>query len=842
MGGLGSWLGAQGVVPSDTERPAATEVRPALRRSVAVHCLALAAGQESGAESRWLAYELSRSKDDPQVRLAALDQLLGLLSEADAESRSYVRYCRCSPLLGAGDVDGYLAQLRDCVATGLDQDRKSALRALIVWATAHGAAEEAWARLRQYEALAPNRVALGILRARALLAFGMHRAAAVELARIEGLEQSAAQRADVDACRLEERIVGEQYDEFLAAFDTLPLRHDPGLRHQRAFALGRTGQFAAAERELLELLQLGALVQDRRTLLQADLAMVRRAMGADLPAIAAALGPNAEGDLGTLGDRCLAARARLDLDRWRAGELARPRLVHLREALRNRLAEVLRQWRAMPEVSAGVAFLQWSVRRELLTCLVLAEWALDGPAAFAACLGHALATDACGSLARRRKSEPLGGDEFLRVALPPGGVLCWFLPAPHGSAVLVASAESRQLVELPGDVPLRGWLLRMRQAFRDDRQLGAAWQAGAAAATAPLEQWLFTGELAAVFARNRRVTILGRELLAGLPFEFLRSPTDPTTWLGHSHALDYLPSAALLQGRPAAPSPDPQQHALHVAAAVQIDPQTAARYGDLRLPITRSELANLAAPYRADSVQLDAEIDRSALRAACAGSACLVVFAHGRRRHAEEAAASELGQSQPVGIVLRDGHFDVEQLQESARMPSCVVLASCGAARAGVDRGEDGQLFTTAWLAAGCDGIVSAEGDLQVAATLRQVGHLLRELAAGTELAEALRRSRVASASEPGGEHPALHCSLRLDRASASATLPQLAAASLGGAGGTAPGGAPTRNLAPFAALAALAGLALAGGAAWRLRRQRTAASRRHRAQPPAPSGASSPP
>ncbi len=828
-------LQAQGEGEQGGESRNTAEVRPALRRAVAVQVQALDSGGEwlpeirgaLGSASRWLAFRLAEAAAEPRERLALLEQIGSRLPADDVYSRSYTLYCRALVTWDTGDRAAYVSQLQACVAMGCPKSMVLALEALITWAIVTAEAERACAWLRHYEEVAglafqdsgaaASSFAVGKLRARVYLAFGMHRAASLEIDRLATMAESMAEptkasaaRAVVTAFRFEELAVGEQFDEFLADFDQFGDRSHPGLRHQRAFALSRTGQFAAAEAELLDLLQ-REQVGERRPMLLADLAMVRRALGADVAAIAATLGEDAEGPLEPLHDRSLAARARLDLDRWRAGALERGRLDNLRQALRQRLDRFLHNWRAMPEVSAGVAFLQWSVRRELLACLCLVEWAAAGSAAFPTCLEHALATDACGSLARRRKAEPLGVDAFLRLAVPADGVLCWFLPAPHGSVVLVASETAQQLIALPGDVPLRGWVAKLRQGCRDERQLGADGRAATAALTAPLEQWLFGGELAAVFAQHRRVTVLGRELLAGLPFEFLRSPTGPETWLGHSHAIDYLPSAALLADR-ATPSPSQAgRTALRLVAASRSDPAVAALYGDLRVPLTEADLEALVPPPHRRTARVDPALDGPGLQRACADSECLVVFAHGRRRHADQVPASALGQFQPVGLVLRDGFFGAERLQEPTHMPACVVLAACGAARAGVDRGEDGQLFSTAWLAAGSDFVVSAEGDLQVATTVRQVGHLLGELARGVDPAEALRRSRIATAAAPGCGHPALHCALRLDRARPGAALPNLA---------TAGAAAPTEPGAPLLALLVVLPGGLAA-AAWVLRRRR---------------------
>lgn len=780
-------------------------VRPALRRAVEVVSLAAEVGGANSRMLRHLAFELARGLEDPLERLELLERLRSTVPAEDRVSRSYVDYCLALPMRMAGDHARYVAQLHRCVETGEERDRISALEELVVWASNNGKASDALAWLRQLEQIETDRFRVGLRRAGVYLAFGMHRAAAIEIDRIEVLAADAERRAAVAALRLEELSVGEQFEEFLEQVQTVRDADAVGIRHQRAFALSRTGQLAAAEAELVALLKLWCFDPERLPLLQADLAMVRRGLGVTVDGVAECLGRAADGDPTGLHDRVLAARARLDLDRWRLGRLHRTELLSLRQALRQRLSEMQEHWRAMPEQSAGVAFMQWSPRRELLVCLCLAEWEIDGPAAFTTGIGYALATDACGSMARRRGHSPLAPEAFLQAAVPPNGALCWFLPAPHGSVVMVASATERQLIELPGDIPMRGWLTRLRAMFRDEHQLGKDWRDGAAAVTQPVEAWLFQGQLLSVFRRYRRITILGRELLAGLPFEFLRSPCGPEVWFGHSHAIDYVPAASLLGSPRSSRHGAGARRPLHLAAVCDTASARNARYGDLRLPIAECELQDLAAQAGVVAAAIDTAVDRAVLTAAAATSECLVVFAHGRRRDLSEAPAAGLGRHLPVGIVLSDGFFGAEQVECLSDLPSCVVLASCGAARAGVDRGEDGQLFTTAWLAAGCECVICAEGDLQVTAAVRQIGHLLREMSMGTDPAEALRRSRLAIVRESQSSHPALHCSLRLDRAGPCVPLPLLAGAGRGQVEGA--GSHAARWCALLAALLAAGGV-----------------------------------
>lgn len=768
----GSWAAWLGCLPLLAQTPAPTPpVRPLPER--VAEFLALPAAERRPQTWRALAKAVPSEPLTQTARLELLTRLQAVAAEFDADSQALVAMmvARYAFLLGDQDRAIANAELADEFAEsapGLSKDgewaRLGARKLLYEAALTAGDVERAYRLLPRYQEVV-DPVTAGLAEADLMLRIGMVRTLAVVLDRIEAAPAKEEQRWRIAGLRLQEQLANERFEaaragatELLAA-GTLPGTLADQVRLTEAFAIARLGDGASAETRLRALLGRADLRPEYATMARAELAMLRLQRGDPVAAAAAELGPDRQAALGSLPDWSLAARARCELAR--GSPAATSELVAVHAALLQQHRFLLRQWRATPVFSDGVAFLQWSVRRELLVCLCACELALGGDGAATRCLGYLLEADACGSLARRLGAPAGDPATLLQRALPPNGLLVWFLPAPRGSLALLAQAGSVRAIPLPGDIPLRGLVRELRQSVRDETVLGFGWREALATRTAPLATWVFPPALREALAATRRITILGRELLTGLPFEFLPSPADPSLWFGHTHALEYLPSATLAtMAPPVVPAAGPAR--VTVLAATSQSAESAARYPDCTVPLDGARLATITAAIDPQVVDVGLEATGAGLTAALAQTDALVLLAHGRRRHPDD-ATEELQRQRPLGVVLGDGFFGPERLLDAARMPQLVVLASCGTARAGVDRGEDGQLFGTAWLAAGARAVLSAEGDLELRATERLLAAFLAELTAGIEPAEALRRARVAVAAEPRFAHPAFHCALRLD-------------------------------------------------------------------------------
>jgi CHAT domain-containing protein len=621
--------------------------------------------------------------------------------------------------------------------------------------------------LPEYRQLA-GLAAAGLLQAEWLLRIGMLRDAA-ELLAVVGREfLSPQQRSEWRVLQIEEFLASEQFERAIALADEItgnPVDNQSvelvRVKLSRAFAWARSGRGAEARAALEALREEPKAMAGYGGRICAELALSRLADG-DEAGAAAVLASIGEVLLARADAWWLLAKTRLALVRRERDSSATSELIELREELRQRHQRMLRNWLTMPELSSGVAFLQWSARREQLVCLCLLEHAIDGAAALPRCFDYLLAADACGSLARLRNLKAGDFADLQARSLRHGGALAWFLPAPHGSLVLVATTTGAELVPLPPDQQLRNQVTALRNALVDHMRLGPDWMEPLQSMRKPLADWLFQPRMRQLLQNNLRWVVLGRELLTGMQLEYLPQLDDSNGWLGHTHAIEYVPSASLaLSAAPTIVAETAPRMALLAAETLQ--PEVRQRYPQPDLPLASAHLQRLADAVDPASVQIACGLGITGLQATLREADYLVVFAHGQRRHRDDGWDEESLRYRPLGVLLSDGFFGAEHLERGSSAPWLVALASCGTARAGVDRGEDGQMFGTAWLAAGTRCVLAAEADLELVATQHLLRAMLYELVSSNEPAEALRKARVVVAGMPGFGHPALHCALRLD-------------------------------------------------------------------------------
>ncbi|MBL8731468.1 MAG: CHAT domain-containing protein [Planctomycetes bacterium] len=744
--------------------------------------LPAAAAGELGPELRRLVREVTGHEAMPVAeRRVLLHKMAALVPVADEQSTCFLAQARA--VLADRDGDrGEAIQLCAVAASATGEKvqtvRRAALQYLLPACIASDHIAIAWTFL-DADAEVVDATEAAATRAELLLRVGMLRPAA---AAVQALTDIAGESVRCRCLRMEELLATEQYEAALvvaAAIEQEPAAA-PDDRDRAAigwaFAATRLGRTAAAEQRLVDLLARPIAAQapsDHRVRARADLALLRLREGRSLPAIRALLSPELVLPYDRLPSWSLVARARLEL----AEGLAVSALVELRDVLAARFRFAIEQWRALPELSAGVAFLQLSVRRDLLAVLCLAEVRI-GEGAVDRCLQHALVADACGSMARRHDLPVAEVETVRRVGVPPGGRLLWFVPAPSGSVALVVGTDGGTVVPLPPDLALRDRVRALRALVVDERQAGADWRQSIAAATAPLAEWLLPPQLWREIGSVRRWTVLGRELLTGLPFEFLPFSASGDRLIGHAVAIDYVPSATLMAAAAQRP-PNSATAGLAVVAAGELDVDGKRDAACEPLVIGEGELAAVAANVAPSHVIARDRTTSSDLLELAGRHRMVIVFAHGHhRRGPAPAAGATLAADRPIGITLRDGFFGANRLAEQTIAAELVVLAACGTARAGVDRGEDAQLFGTAWLAAGARGVLATDGDLELVATQRLLQVFVRGCASGLEAAEALRQARVELAADPAFAHPSLHCLLRLDRTIAGViTLPAQPAA-----------------------------------------------------------------
>lgn len=427
-----------------------------------------------------------------------------------------------------------------------------------------------------------------------------------------------------------------------------------------------------------------------------------------------------------------------------------------RDRLHAAQQQQLERWRSHPVRTGGFGYLNHVFRRDLIATLIACELRLR-PEHPEHALRHLLETQVLGTAARRLKLAAPTPEQVRRELVPDRGGLLLYLPSSVGSHLFVLTAEGCEHYALAPLGPvrervrtLRTLLQRTPATMPDPRREQTIREHAEFIATA-----LLPPAVAVAMAQWSDVVVVGRDLLAELPFEALPGVREP--WLGLDFAISYLPSVpvgiSLAQHR----DPRPGNRLLFLAATEPVDPFP-------RLPLSHAELVQWSTPFVEHRLLHGAEVTRAAVLAAAQpefGTWCLL--AHGADelpQIADPRTASLVLAAAAPDDAARLRCSDIEQL---AFPPDAVVLASCGSGRGAARRGDDQAMHVAgAFLAAGTRAVIGASTDLELATAQRLLPVLLRELAAGTPVAEALRRARVELVQVHGLGDPAHHATLHV--------------------------------------------------------------------------------
>ncbi|MEM7202424.1 MAG: CHAT domain-containing protein [Planctomycetota bacterium] len=520
-----------------------------------------------------------------------------------------------------------------------------------------------------------------------------------------------------------------------------------------------------AQRELAAAAADDGLDADARCYARAQLALLQ-IEAAELERarrVLAAIDPEREAGL-SLPTKINVEVARAKLALHAAG--ARIDLEARRDALVALFEESLQRWRAVPPRAGGVGFLQLVERRDLLGALAALRLRLAPDAGPRAVLRDLLRVQACGSLARTLALPTGSVDAVVAELLPRDGGILVYQPSVVQSHVVVVTSDGVECVELGSDAQLLRQVGELR-ALLGDR---ASEPLQIRRAAERVAAWALPEPVRAKVRRWRALTVVGRRLLGGLPFEALPGEAEP--WLGMELAIADLPSLPVglwlaqrddqwdgQRGAAAEPRAD-------VGVVVASSPTDAARarWALPELPITASTVDGLLQPFahpHPDRPRGSAATAGALARVAEQLSGALVLFAHGvyaPSRERPAGAALAPGDSAPDGVLWCDQ-------AETIRFPPFVFLGVCGGSRATLRRGDDdSNHLGGAALRGGARAVAVADATLAVWATVALADAMLAEIAAGSAPAEALRVARcaVAASAPPGRRHPYDHAQLRL--------------------------------------------------------------------------------
>jgi hypothetical protein len=432
-------------------------------------------------------------------------------------------------------------------------------------------------------------------------------------------------------------------------------------------------------------------------------------------------------------------------DRWREWD----------EALHELWKQFLAEWRALAPEAEGVAFLQMSVRRNVLSLAIRLRHASGIPLAAAHAATLFLEAEALGSTARRLGIGPATIDEAVRELVPARGALLAFVPAPVGSIALWFTPDESHVELLPPEGLLRRRVAKLhRLAFSRERAASAD---DVLAAADSVAEGLLTPGLRQRIAGAETLLVAGRELIHDLRLQLLPDQ-GPSRWLGLEKPICNLPSitVALHLGR--RPATSVRELDARVIAATKLCDADSQLWHREAIAANASDLAAAVAAVDAARTEVKAPASADELTHPRVSSELLAVFAHGIHDGQLACAAGLLlgpGRSGGTGAVFAPAIA-------SAGQPRCLFLGVCGASSGPLRLGEDGGTrLPGAFLAAGCDLVVSSDSDLRLDEALAMLGGFTAALADGDTPAVALwqARRKVASVTP----HPGAWGGLQLE-------------------------------------------------------------------------------
>jgi hypothetical protein len=407
-----------------------------------------------------------------------------------------------------------------------------------------------------------------------------------------------------------------------------------------------------------------------------------------------------------------------------------------RDALRQLAAE----WRDQAAHRGGIGFLHLRQRRDLVgeglaleLALAEAEGRADGPVRAVQIL---LDLQGCTSLARARGVPACRTADVQELLRDRHGALV-YLPARRTTWAILIERDRVACHALPGDLQATeaiGQLVSRvsRPAPRADGDRAKAIARLDAVCRRACEL-LLPGEVGARVASLDALTVVGADLLGGVPFEALLLPDGRL--LGEAVALDATASLPLVVAiaRHAKPVARRDAAAL-VLCCTDPDAGVAAANGIDAFACPDDAVHGLAAAYGRAVVPGHARVTRQDVLDSRAGAFPIVhLVAH---RTVER---DGLGS----GLVVRDGvilRHDLDVL--SAR--GLVVVSTCGAGD-GPGRVGEGDGFASlagAFLWHGAQAVIASRNDLQALDHLRLMSRCHAQLARGASPARAMQLAR----------------------------------------------------------------------------------------------------
>lgn len=425
-------------------------------------------------------------------------------------------------------------------------------------------------------------------------------------------------------------------------------------------------------------------------------------------------------------------------------------LERVAKELESAFTETLELWDRAERRAGGLGFLQLASRRSVLCELIQLSVQRFGSARGAeAGLQAVLEAQARGSLARALNA-PVGSLSAIREKLiPDGGGLLLYLHGPSETCIFAIDRSEVTLSIVPLLKPTRQLAMEARELLERRPAVDAVqrraevtrWQKLAL----ELREAVIPKRVLDRVAGWKTLTVVGADFLGGLPFDAL--PGWRGTPLGCELPMVVLPSVPVALAVAARPT-EPRAHGWVELRAPKIAPELASRFPGLApLSVRDRDVRSWRGSWSAGPEFSDANATESALRGALEKSSPLLlqILAHG---------IEDANRERPSGIALAgaDGDLWCDDV-EAMKAPPLVVLATCGAARGKLRRGEDSvQHLGGAFLRAGARAVLLSQGDLELDSTSALLAAFHAALRPGRSPAQALLEARQQMASRSGDD------------------------------------------------------------------------------------------
>ena len=418
------------------------------------------------------------------------------------------------------------------------------------------------------------------------------------------------------------------------------------------------------------------------------------------------------------------------------------RIEHER-TLRAVLAEMIACWNEVAWDQESTGFLRLGSRVRVLAELIAVTVALHGPEQ---ALQDVLDVQRCTTVSRVR-AVPATTPQELRAALGDGFGALVFVPAWNESHAFAVDRERVTHTTLPRANLLRESCATLVQelptlrADGDDAAIARAHGAGLA-----LRERLLPEPLLERLSSWRGVTITGASLLGGAPLECL--PLRDDRLLGERLAVATIGSLPLFVQLRRNGSAELTDAGGNVRLLASLTPGAA--FAARNESPAATDVAPFLAPLLdrlspADAVLLDTNATVAAWRhTAAAAHAVTMLLAHGERPLD--------GMPPALALTPDEAHADgllTPADVQAAHQRGLVVLAACESASGPLRMGDDDVAASLAgsFLLAGANAVIASTGPQRLSLSIDLLAALLDELRRGPCAAEALRRARVALAT-----------------------------------------------------------------------------------------------